>query len=459
MNQNDQQFMRTRAPLPLLLSMSVPMMLSMLIQSLYNIVDGIFVARLGTQAITAVSLAYPLQNIVLSVSVGVGVGITSAIAISLGAGDGERASRVATMGVAVTILHCLLFVVGGLAVTRPFLALFTDDPVTLEWACQYSYVVLCASFGMLLQVTMEKIFQAQGRMTATMLLMGSGAVINIILDPILIFGYFGLPAMGVKGAAVATVIGQIAAFLLYLVVYLRRPNGIHISPRYLSFDRRILGQIYSVGIPSTLMLALPSALVGILNGLLAAFSQIYVAVLGLYFKLQTFLYMPASGVVQGMRPPVGYNYGAGEIGRVKSLVRLSLAIVAVLMAAGTVVTLLVPGAILSIFQADAQLMAEGIPALRIIALGFIPSALGLIAAGTFEALGQGSRSLAVSLLRQLAVTVPAAFLLSRLWGVAGVWAAFPVSEIIAAAVSLVMLRRAFGRMEAAFPKKKPSEEA
>ena len=299
--------MGTREIFPLLMSMSLPMVLSMLVQSLYNIIDSIYVSRLGTGALTAVSLAYPLQNIVVSVAVGIGVGIGSVLSISLGQRNQERANEAATMGMALTVVHCILFIIGGLLITKPFIGLFTDDAVIFEQACDYTYIVLCVSFGSLMQIAMEKIYQGIGAMKTTMILLGVGAIINIILDPILIFGLLGFPAMGVKGAAIATVIGQISAFLLYIVVYLKKNPGVTIHPRYLHMDWKLIRQIYSVGIPSSLMMTMPSILVGGLNGILAAFSDTYVAVLGIYFKLQTFIYMPANGIVQGMRPIIGYN--------------------------------------------------------------------------------------------------------------------------------------------------------
>ena len=240
--------MRTKPVFSLLVSMSVPMMLSMLIQSLYNIVDSIYVSRLGTSALTAVSLAYPLQNAIVSVGVGIGVGISSAISIHLGAGDQEKADRAATLGVVLSVFHCILFILAGIFVTRPFLSLFTSDPAILKDACDYTYIVLCLSFGALLQLAFEKIFQGIGKMKITMYLLIVGCVINIILDPILIFGLLGFPALGVAGAAIATVIGQICAFLLYVVVYLRKTYAVHIKIKYLKPDWKIIGQIYSVGI-------------------------------------------------------------------------------------------------------------------------------------------------------------------------------------------------------------------
>ena len=290
---------------------------------------------------------------------------------------------------------------------------------------------------------LEKIFQGIGKMKTTMYLMASGCIINIILDPILIFGWFGLPAMGVTGAAVATVIGQIGALLLYILVCLRTDIGVTIHPRYMKPDKQIITKIYSIGIPSSLMLTMPSLLTGILNGLLTKLGSVYVAVFGLYFKLQTFINMPSNGVVQGMRPIISYNYGAGEQERVKKTIRYSMGIVAVIMLIGTIGALVFPRPILQLFDADASLMAHGIPALRIIGLSLLISTVGIVASGVFEALGQGKKSLTLSLLRQLVIIVPVGWILSHWMGAAGIWIAFPIAELIASVVAVGMLRRDF----------------
>lgn len=321
--------------------------------------------------------------------------------------------------------------------------MFTNDPKILEWSCDYTYIVMCVSFGQLLQMCLEKIFQGIGKMKTTMYLMASGCIINIILDPILIFGWFGLPAMGVTGAAVATVIGQIGALLLYILVCLRTDIGVTIHPRYMKPDKQIITKIYSIGIPSSLMLTMPSLLTGILNGLLTKLGSVYVAVFGLYFKLQTFINMPSNGVVQGMRPIISYNYGAGEQERVKKTIRYSMGIVAVIMLIGTIGALVFPRPILQLFDADASLMAHGIPALRIIGLSFLISTVGIVASGVFEALGQGKKSLTLSLLRQLVIIVPVGWILSHWMGAAGIWIAFPIAELIASVVAVGMLRRDF----------------
>lgn len=438
MEQSKQDFMKTKPIFPLLLSMGIPMMLSMLIQSLYNIVDSIFVSRLGTDALTAVSLIYPLQNVIVSVAVGIGVGISSVISRHLGAGNQTDANKAATIGMALTVFHSFLFILVGIFVTVPFLKLFTDNPSILQMAAQYGKIVLCFSFGSLLQISMEKIFQATGNMIATMLLLGTGCIINIILDPILIFGYFGAPALGVSGAAIATVIGQIAAFLLYIIVYKKMNIGVVISKRYLTVDGSIIKQIYSVGIPSSIMTTLPSVLISILNGLLIGFSDVYVAVLGIYFKLQTFIYMPANGIIQGLRPIVGYNYGAGEIKRMNQSIHYSLLLTAILMALGTVAALAFPVQILSLFDADSALMESGVTALRIISLGFLISTFSIVYCGTFEALGKGKESLIISLLRQFIITIVLSYILSGFFGVNGIWASFPIAEGIAAIAAIFL---------------------
>lgn len=439
MKQN-QEFMKTKPVFSLLLSMGIPIMLSMLIQSLYNIIDSIWVTKLGTDALTAVSLAFPLQNAILSVSVGMGIGIGALISMSLGAGDREGANHTANLGLGLVCIHCLVFLILGIFMTRPFLKMFTDDPQVLQWACDYTYVIMCFSFGQLIQIALEKIFQATGKMALTMCLMASGCIINIILDPILIFGWFGLPAMGVRGAAIATVIGQICAMCLYLLAAVKGNIGITLHPRYLKFDGALARRIYSIGLPSSLMIAMPSLLTGALNGILAALDSIYVAVFGLYFKLQTFIYLPANGIIQGMRPIIGYNYSAGEAKRVRQTIRYSIYLVSGIMLLGTAGAVCFPDTILRLFDADAQLMQASIPALRIIAIGFVPSAVSIVTAGVFEALGQGSKSLIISLLRQLVIVIPLGWILSRFWGASGIWLSFPIAELAAFAISAEKLK-------------------
>ncbi len=436
-------FMKTKPVFPLLMSMSIPMMFSMLIQSLYNIIDSIYVAQLGQTALTAVSIAFPLQNLVISVAVGIGVGITSTISIHLGSGEQEKANKAATLGIACTCIHCILFLLLGLIVTKPFLSLFTTNSEILGDACDYTYIVLCFSFGTLIQVTMEKIFQAVGAMKTTMFLLATGCIINIILDPIFIFGWFQIPALGVKGAAIATIIAQICTAILYLIVYRKKNFAITIHPKYLKMDLTIVKSIYSVGIPSSLMMILPSILVSVLNSILKQFSDLYINVLGIYFKLQTFIYMPANGIVQGMRPIIGYNYGAKDYHRMKSTIRYSLLSAGIIMLLGTLLSMIIPREIFMLFQSDPSLLSAGSTALRIISLGFLISTIGIIFSGTFEAIGKGKESLIISLLRQFILTIPLSLILSRIpsIGVNGVWISFPIGELCASIVAYFLLKK------------------
>lgn len=440
--------MGTRPVFRLLLSMAVPPILSMLIQSMYNIVDSIFVARISRDALTAVSLAFPLQNLVLSVAVGIGVGISAVISQSLGAKNTRAADAAAANGLLLTAVHAVLFILFGLLFAKPFIDLFTDDPAIYAMGCQYSLIVICFSCGNLFHIYFEKIFQATGNMLVPMVLMLIGALTNIVLDPILIFGLFGFPEMGVAGAAAATVIAQFVSCILSVAWFFLRPQPIRLSLRGFRPDGGMIRRIYAIGIPSSVMMALPSVLVGLLNVILTPLSEAAVAMFGVYFKLQTFVYMPANGLVQGMRPLVSYNYGAGLHARMHRTVRLSLLTAGGIMAAGTLLFLLVPDALLRLFDADVEMLAIGIPALRIISLGFVVSSVGVVLAGAFEALGRGGPSLAVSLLRQLLIIPPLALLLSRFWGLTGIWITFPAAELFAAAAAVLLYRRLFRQLSA-----------
>jgi len=432
--------MGTRPVFRLLFSMAVPPILSMLIQSMYNIVDSIFVARVSRDALTAVSLAFPLQNLVLSVAVGIGVGISAVISQNLGAKNTRAADAAAANGLLLTAIHAVLFILFGLLFAKPFIGLFADDPDIYAMGCQYSMIVICFSCGNLFHIYFEKIFQATGNMLVPMVLMLIGALTNIILDPILIFGLFGFPEMGVAGAA-ATVTAQFVSCILSILWFFLRPQPIHLSFRGFRPDGGTIRKIYTIGIPSSVMMALPSVLVGLLNAILTPLSEAAVAMFGVYFKLQTFVYMPANGLVQGMRPLVSYNYGAGLHARMHRAVRLSLLTAGVIMTVGTLLFLLLPDTLLLLFDADAEMLAIGTPALRIISLGFIVSAVGVVLSGTFEALGRGGPSLAVSLLRQFLIIPPLALLLSRFWGLTGIWITFPIAEILAAAAAIFLYHR------------------
>lgn len=439
--------MGTRPVLPLLVNMAVPPMISMLIQSLYNVVDSVFVARVSNDALTAVSLAFPLQNMVLAVAVGFGVGANAYIARNLGEGNHENVNRAASMGIVFTAIHSLLFLLVGLFGTVPFLRLFTDKAQVLEMSVSYTRIVICLAFGSLFHIYIEKLFQAVGNMVVPMILQGVGAMVNIIMDPILIFGLLGFPKLGVTGAAVATVAGQMTACGLAVIYFIFTDTGIHISRKDMTIRGEIAKRIYAVGVPSGLMTAMPSLLVGVLNALLVELHALAVAVFGLYFKLQTFVYMPANGIIQGMRPVVSYNYGAGYKRRMNLVIRWSLALTAVIMFLGTLIAWVFPEQIMYLFDADSAMLEIGVPMLKITSMGFLVSTIGTVLSGCFEALGNGIQSLSISLVRQLLVIPPLALVLSNVMGLNGVWLAFPVAETLAAILALFLYRRVMKRID------------
>ena len=438
--QKTENIMGTKKVMPLLISMSVPPMISMLIQALYNIVDSMYVARVSEDALTAVSIAFPLQNLIIAVSCGFGIGLSSCVARALGAKDEKEVTSAATHGFLLSGVHWLLFVLMGLFVTGPFLGNFTDSPQIYEMSCQYTQIVLCFSIGSMYHLYAEKLFQATGSMVLPMIFQGAGAIFNIILDPIFIFGWFGIPAMGVQGAAIATVASQILAAALSMVFFLKKCTSVRIHLKGFRFEKNMLWKIYTVAIPSAIMMSLPSVLVAALNSVLSAFSATAIAVFGLYIKIQTFVYMPANGVIQGMRPIMSYNYGAGNRKRMKETLKASLEAAGVIMTLGTVLFMAFPQGIMQLFNANAEMFEIGVPMLRIIAIGFIISTVGCVLSGAFEALGKGVQSLVVSLLRQLIIIIPLSAVLSKTAGLYGVWATFPAAELIAAVIGCSLYR-------------------
>lgn len=435
--------MGVKPVLPLLMTMSVPAMVSMLVQSLYNIVDSLFVGRLSQEALTAVSIVFPLQNLVLAVAVGLGVGVNASIARSLGEKRQKEADQAASHGLVLTFFHMAGFVLLGALGSSWFVGLFTDSPQILQMGSQYSHIVICLSGASLVHILIEKIFQSTGKMLAPMLFQIVGAVVNIALDPILIFGLLGMPSLGVKGAAIATIIGQCCACALSIFFFLKKNCGIQIKIDGFRFDKGMVYKLYSVGVPSCMVMSMPSLLVGFLNGILAGISQLSVAVFGIYFKLQTFVYMPVNGLIQGMRPIISYNFGAGCQERMKKTLSYSLAITGTIMAAGTVLFLAGAEWILLMFGGSQEMLDIGVEALRIICSGFIVSALGVIIAGAFEALGEGGRSLVISLLRQMVIIPPLAYALVHFtnMGLTGVWITFPIGEATASTVAVLLYRR------------------
>ena len=418
------------APIPkLIVSMSLPAMFSMLVQALYNIIDSMFVAQLGESALTSVSLAFPVQTLMIAVAVGTGIGINSLVSRRLGERRREEASRAATHGLLLAIFSSLVFALLGLTLTQTFFQAFTDNQTVLQMGCDYTYVVTIFSFGMMIEIGLEKTLQATGNMIYPMLFQLSGAVINIILDPIFIFGKFGVPALGVRGAAVATVIGQIASMVFAVVVIIVKKHEVHISFRNFKFKWRTVKEIYAVGFPSIIMQSIMAFLVTMLNTILISFSEAAVSVLGVYYKLQSFVFMPVFGLTHGVLPIIGYNYGAGNKKRLLSALRLGTLIAACIMTVGTVLFLAIPDKLLMIFNASPQMLEIGVPALRIISICFIPGAVDILFSTFFQGVGMGFKSLIVSIMRQLVVILPAAYLLSKI-GLGYTWYAFPIAEVV-----------------------------
>lgn len=444
MEQIKENKMGTQKMLPLLLSMSLPAMFSMLVQALYNIVDSVFVSRLGVDALAAVSLAFPIQTLMISVAVGTGVGINSLISRRLGERRFEEANKAASHGIFLGLFSWIPFLLFGFFFSEAFMRMFSGNENVVRMGVDYLSIVSIFSGGCLVEICCEKILQATGNMVYPMLFQLSGAITNIILDPVFIFGYLGVPAMGVAGAAIATVIGQIVSMVFALLVLCFKEHHVKIELKGFRFEWRTIREIYAVGLPSIVMQAISAFLNMGLNGILAGFSDTAVAVLGAYYKLQSFIFMPAFGMNQGLLPILGYNYGARKKSRFLSATRLGAVFMVGLMALGVLLFVLFPEPLLNIFKesgqaaADAELLRIGVPALRIISLSFLPAAFGILFSTVFQATGKGIQSLVVSLLRQMIILLPAAWLLSLTGEVTNVWFAFPVAEILACFVSIWM---------------------
>lgn len=443
----EQSFMKEKPVLRLVFSMALPMVISMLVNSLYNIVDSFFVAKISEKAMTALSLVYPVQNLINAVTIGFAIGMNAVISYELGAGNQKKADAAASQGIVVNTVHGIVLTAGSIAVMPAFLGMFTTDREVVALGLRYSNIAFAFSVAIALSVSFEKIFQAVGKMAVSMICMLAGCAANIALDPVFIFGMGPVPSMGIEGAALATGLGQVLSLALYVLIYILRPIPVNIRLRRENFQTRTEKRLYAIGIPATLNMALPSFLISSLNGILAEFSQSYVLVLGVYYKLQTFLYLPANGIVQGMRPLVSYNYGAGEGQRVRKIYRTALGMTAVIMAAGTLLCLLIPGALMGLFTENGETARQGAAALRILCAGFLISSVSVVSSGALEGLGMGVSSLMISLLRYLILIIPGAFLLSRALGAQGVWHAFWVTEWITAAAAYWIWKRrtAFGK--------------
>lgn len=425
----------------LIFNMSLPMMISMLVQACYNIVDSVFVAKLSEDALTAVSLAFPLQTLVIAVGAGTGVGVNALLSKSLGEKNYKMVNDSAANGGFLYVLSYLLFLVLGFTAVRPFYAsqLKGSSPVILEIGVQYLSIVMIFSFGIFLQFFFERLLTSTGKTVFSMISQLTGALINIILDPILIFGLFGLPKLGVAGAAIATIIGQCAAGVVALVCHLKFNHEVKVSWKGFRPNATIIGIIYMVGVPSIIMQSIGSIMTYCMNKILINFSSTAAAVFGVYFKLQSFFFMPVFGLNNGITPIIAYNYGAQQRKRMVKTIKFSMGVAFILMLIGFAAFELIPQSLLAMFDASEDMLAIGCQALRIIALHFLIAWFCIIAGTVFQALGKAVYSMIVSIMRQLVVLVPATYILAKFGGLEAVWWAFPIAELMSFVVSTICL--------------------
>ena len=430
----------------LVLNMSLPLMASMIVQALYNIVDSIFVAKVDNNALTALSYAFPLQTLMISVAGGTGVGISAILSRALGAKDGKRVNAAATNGVFVELLSFLAFVLVGIFAVRPFYEIQTSNTAVVEYGVDYLSIVCILSLGLFMQFTFERILQATGKTFQTMITQGVGAVINIILDPILIFGYCGMPKMGVKGAALATVIGQIVAAVLAIILNLKVNKEVGFSFKGFRPNGRLIGDIYKIGVPSIVMQSIGSVMVYGMNQILNSMEETAVTVFGVYYKLQSFVFMPVFGLNNGIVPIIAYNYGAGKRRRLVKAVKIATAYAVSIMILGFILFQTIPVPLLRLFSATDRMLELGVPALRIIGVHFLLAGFCIALGSVFQALGQAVYSLIVSVLRQLVVLLPAAYLLSLSGDANMVWWSFPIAELMSLVVTTVCFIRVYRRI-------------
>jgi len=429
----------------LVFNMSLPMMISMLVQALYNIVDSIFVAKLSENALTAVSLAFPLQTLLIAVATGTGVGMNALLSKSLGERNFKKANKIADNAAFIYAISYIVFLILGFTIVKPFYAsqIGNADVEIMNLGIDYLSTVMIFSFGLFTQIFFERLLTSTGRTIFSMTSQLCGAITNIILDPIMIFGLLGFPKMGVTGAAVATVIGQCVAGIVAGTCNHKYNHEVSLSFKGFRPDISLIGHIYAVGIPSIIMQSIGSIMTYSMNRILIEFSSTATAVFGVYFKLQSFFFMPVFGLNNGLVPIAAYNYGARKPERITKAIKLSITYGVCIMLAGFVVFQLFPGALLGIFSASDDMLAIGIPALRIISISFLIAGFSVVASSVFQALGHGFLSLAVSVLRQLIVLLPAAFILAKVGGLGACWWAFPIAEVFSGAVCFIFIRYTF----------------
>lgn len=438
----------------LLLSMAVPMMISMLVQALYNIVDSIFVSRICEDALTAVSMAFPWQNIIISIAVGFGVGINALLSRALGQKNAERVNQVAVNGLLLAGLSYLLVLVAGLIGIRAYMRTQTDIETIVNYGITYLNICILCSFGVFVEITFERFLQATGRTVYSMITQLTGAITNIILDPILIFGLLGFPKLGIAGAAWATVIGQcIGAVVAVMLNHFKNPE-VHLRLRHIRPNGRLMGEITAISIPSIIMSCISSLTCFVMNMILIAYSSTAVAVFGVYFKLQSFVFMPVFGLNNGMVPIIAYNYGAQKPERIHKTIRLGMVYAVAIMLIGLLVFQLIPKELLLMFDASDAMLEIGAPALRIMSLAFVFAGIGIVSGSSCQAFGYSVYSMLISIARQIVVLIPAAYLLSLTGVLRSIWFAFPIAEIFSLILSLFFLRTTLKKTGMALPKAK-----
>ena len=430
----------------LVFSMSLPIIISMLVQALYNIVDSIFVAGISQDALLSVSLCYPIQTIMVAVACGLGAGFNTVLAEYLGEKNFKMADHTLSHGIYLSLICALLFAIFGMFCAEWFLSFFTTQDNVIAMGAAYIRICTLFSFGVFVQITYERIMQATGNVIYNMILQGAGALINIILDPILIYGYFGLPAMGTAGAAIATVIGQIAAMSIGILLVQHKVKELHVKLFPVSISLLITKRILIIAIPSMLMQSVMSFMTVFMNMILSAFSAMAISVFSVYYKLQQFVFMAVSGMTNALIPIIAYNHGVKRYDRIIQASDFSLIAAAGIMLAGTIVFELFPKELLSLFHADGEMYAIGIPALRIISISFVAAGVTMVICSILQALNLAGASLVLTLLRQMIILLPLTYILARLISLSFAWWSFPITEVFTAVLALVFYNRVKGNL-------------
>ena len=432
----------------LLINMSLPMMISMLVQALYNIVDSIFVSRISEEALTAVSLAFPMQTLMIAIAAGTGVGVNALVSRSLGERNPEKANKVAMNGLFIYLISYLFILAAALLLVRPFYRMQTDASQTaiMEQGVTYLTIVMAMSFGIYAQFIFERLLQATGRTVLTMVSQTTGAVINLIFDPIMIFGLLGFPKMGIAGAAAATVLGQIVAAIMAFIWNKTKNTDIHLSLKGFKPDGKIIGEIYKIGVPSICMQAIGSVMTAGMNLILMGLSSTGAAIFGIYFKIQSFFFMPVMGLNNGLIPIISYNYGARKKSRILNTMNYAYKIAAFFMLLAILAFELLPAQLLKLFNASDSMLSIGVPALRIIGIHFLAAWFCIITGSFFQAMGKAVYSLYVSICRQLVILLPVAYILSKIGGLSAIWWSMAIAEVMSVVITMICRKKVFSEI-------------